>query len=480
MAQFPWGNFFLILVTLSSQYFIPKSLQASTNNYCQFQQESIAFKENLRQQSLQNNPQAIKDYQNLVRKHAEILSQCRVTNWPQEQAIWLRLYPCDVRPGVIDGVLDRIVNLGYNKVYVEVFSDSQVLLPQNSNHTAWPSLVDLPNYKNKDLLAETIKKGHERGLKVYAWLFTLNFGYLYSQKPNKQGALALNGKGENSLDFVHDRSQAFIDPYNFQARQDYYKLLQAVWQRRPDGVLFDYIRYPRGSGEESLVSKVKDLWIYGQASQQVLFSRAQNQQGKWLLQRYVTQGNINADDLATMKKLYPHEKTPLWQGRDPQASNNLSVLQLDLWYFTVAHAAQGIIDFLSFASAQVEKQGIPTGVVFFPDGNQVVGQIGFDSRLQPWDHFSPALEWHPMSYATCGQSNCIIDQIKQVLNSSSQKSQVIPVLAGLWGQNHKDRPSLEEQMGAIRNNTPQVNKISHFAYSWLEPKVDHQRRSCEF
>lgn len=479
MSKFSWSKFFLILLTLSHQYFIPKSLQASTDTYCQFEPEVVKTKEKLRQASLQNNPEALRNYQNLVRNHAEMLRQCRTNNWPEEQAIWLRLYPCDAREGKIDQVLDRIVNLGYNKVYLEVFSDSQVLLPKNSNYTAWPSLVDLPQYENKDLLAETIKKGHKRGLKVYAWLFSLNFGYLYAQKPQKQSVLARNGQGENSLEFVHDQSQAFVDPYNLEARQDYSKLLQAVLQRRPDGVLFDYIRYPRGSGEESLVSKVKDLWIYGQASQQSLLARAQNQQGRWLLERYISKGFIDGNDVATMKKLYPQEKTPLWQGRNPEASNNLSTLQLDLWYFTVAHAAQGVIDFLSFASQKVEKQGIPAGAVFFPDGNQVVGQIGFDSRLQPWDHFPPSLEWHPMSYATCGNYNCITDQIKQVLNSSSKTSQVMPVLAGLWQQDYKNRPSLKEQMKGIRNNTPQINKISHFAYSWLEPQLDRQRRSCE-
>lgn len=481
MKKSSWFKFFiLICVTAISQslFFLP--LQANTNSYCQFSQDAIATKEKSRQASLKNNPQANLDYQNILKQHSELLRKCRNTNWPKEQAIWLRLYPCDIQPGKIDQVLDRIVNLGYNKVYVEVFYDSLVLLPKNGNYTPWASLVDLPGYENKDLLAESIKKGHERGLKVYAWLFSMNFGYSYSQRTDRQQVLARNGKGEDSLDFVHDQSQAFIDPYNTIARQDYGKLLQAVLQRQPDGVLFDYIRYPRGSGQESLVNKVKDLWIYSEASQRVLLQRAQNQQGKWLLQRYVTKGSISANDIAEVQKLYPDEKTPLWQGRSPEASNDLSVLQLDLWYFTVAHAAQGVIDFLEFASSQVKQRGIPAGAVFFPDANQVVGQVGFDSRLQPWDYFSPSLEWHPMSYATCGSYKCIVDQIKQVMNSASRKENVMPVLAGLWGQSYKNRPSIEEQMKGIRNNTPQINNVSHFAYSWIEPQFDQQRRSCNF
>jgi hypothetical protein len=475
-----YPQFLLIFISLVSQSFIPSSLQAATNPYCQFETNSVTTKENLRQASLKGNPKANQNYQAIVKEHAKILRQCRKNSWLQEQAIWLRLYPCDVREGAIDEILDRIVNLGYNTIYVEVFFDSQVLLPKNSNYTPWASVVDLPGMENRDLLAETIQKGRERGLKVYAWLFSLNFGYLYSQRPDRQNVLARNGKGENSLDFVHDRSQAFVDPYHPQVREDYSKLLQAVLQRRPDGVLFDYIRYPRGSGEESLVSKVKQLWIYGEASRKAFLERAQNQQGKWLLEQYITKGYIDANDVAKVKKLYPQEKTPLWQGRSPEMSNSLSGLQLDLWYFSVAHAAQGVIDFLEFASSQVESQGITAGAVFFPDGNKVVGEIGFDSRLQPWDYFAPSLEWHPMSYAICGNPNCIVEQINRVINSAAPQTKISPVLAGLWGQNQTKRPSLEAQMEAIRTQARRVNSLSHFSYSWLEPEFTRQRSSCNF
>jgi hypothetical protein len=40
----------------------------------------------------------------------------------------------------------------------------------------------------------------------------------------------------------------------------------------PDGVLFDYVRYPRGVGGYSVVDRVDDLWIYGQASRDTFFS----------------------------------------------------------------------------------------------------------------------------------------------------------------------------------------------------------------
>ncbi|MGK7874060.1 MAG: family 10 glycosylhydrolase [Xenococcaceae cyanobacterium] len=464
--------------SLVSQCWLGKPVQAQTRAYCQFTQEAIAAKENLLQGSLKGNSDAQRNYKALLKKHGEILRQCRARTWPQNQAIWVRLYPCDVRPGSIDYLLDRIVNRGYNKIYLEVFFDSQVLLPPADNPTPWGTVVRSPGAETVDLLAQTIQKGHERGLQVYAWMFTMNFGYAYAHLPNRQRVLARNGKGEDSLSFVHDRSQAFIDPYHTQAQTDYYQLVEAVIKRRPDGVLFDYIRYPRGTGSQSLVSQVKDLWIYGDASRQALYQRAQNNKGRALIERYVSKGDITMGDVAAVNKLYPQEGAPLWEGRNSSASGSLWRLRLDLWHLSVAHAAQGVLDFLTLASFPVQRQGIPVGAVFFPHGNQVVGQTGFDSRLQAWDKFPASMEWHPMSYAVCGNTNCIVEEVQRVKNMAPRQTKVNPVIAGVWGKDYNNHPSLEAQMQAIRSAVPQVNSVSHFAYSWQEPEFDRERRFC--
>ncbi len=486
-------RFFRSLVTglvtsgsLVGQYWSKQPVQAATQSYCRFPREAIAAKENLLQTSLKGNSDAQKDYKALLKQHADILRQCRARTWPQEQAIWLRLHPCDARPGSLDFLLDRIVNRGYNKIYLEVFFGGQVLLPPADNRTPWISVVRSPGAEKVDLLAQAIAKGHERGLKVYAWMFTMNFGYAYAQLPDKQGVLARNGKGENSLSFVHDQSQAFIDPYNRQAQIDYYQLLEAVLKRRPDGVLFDYIRYPRGTGSQSVASKVKDLWIYGNASRQALYKRAQNSKGRALIERYVSQGDITVNDVVAVDRLYPQEGAPLWQGRNPspleaQASANIRHrrLRLELWNLSLAHAAQGVLDFLSFVSLPVQRQKIPAGAVFFPGGNQVVGQRGFDSRLQAWDQFPASLEWHPMSYGVCGHTKCIVNQLKRVTSMATPQTKIVPAIAGIWGKDYNNRPSLEAQMQAIRAAAPQVKSVSHFAYSWQDPEFDHQRRFCK-
>ena len=465
----------------------PQSRQpanAATNAYCHLNSDLIQQKEQLLTSSLAGDSEAKQNYQSIITQHATIIEQCRQQNWPQEQAIWLRLYPCDASPGSIDYVLDRIVNQGYNQVYLEVFYDSQVLLPPADNPTPWIPVVRSPGGDNVDLLRQTIKKGHERGLKVYAWLFTMNFGYNYAQLPDRQNALARNGEGENSLTFVSDRSQAFIDPYNRQVQEDYYRLVNTILERQPDGILFDYIRYPRGSGDRSLVTNVKDLWIYSPASLQTLYNRATNQKGKALIQQYVDRGKITLNDIKNIDSQYPDEAEPSWQGRSNSNSktkdlrDRLLRLRSDLWFFTVAHAAQGVIDFLSFAAAPARQQNIPAGGVFFPDANRLVGNTGFDSRLQAWDKFPSFLEWHPMAYSVCNGTHCIVDEVKTVIERAPQGTKVTPALAGVWGQEYRKHPSLEVQMAALRKAFPQLNSVSHFAYSWQEPEIDRQRKFC--
>ncbi|MGE5658681.1 MAG: hypothetical protein ACM37W_18940 [Actinomycetota bacterium] len=519
-----WSSTSAILVLFVNLLVGKQPVQAETLAYCKLSPDAIAQKETLRQAALTGKPEAVQAYFNILGEHARQIGECRRRTWPQTQGIWLRLYPCDARPGEIDRVLDQVVNKGYNQVYVEAFYNGQVLLPVADNPTVWPSVLRNPGYEKFDLLAKAINKGRQRGLKVYAWLFTMNFGYTYSQRPDRQQALARNGKGQTTLtvtqngnfeDQVGDSqaNHAFIDPYNPQARQDYYQMLNAVLKRRPQGMLFDYVRYMRGSGADSVADQVQDLWIYGESSQQVLLQRAQNQKGRDLIQRYLSQGFIKSGDVQAVNKLYPGEREPLWQGKKPTpvmpmapattgkdggmevAVNplqgkqqiptvpppiipNPETLQRELWQLTVGHAVQGILDFLGLAIQPAQRLGIPTGAVFFPYANKPVNEGGYDSRLQPWDRFPASMEFHAMSYGNCGDMSCILPQVQRVVSLAPQGVKIIPALAGDWGKPLNNRPSLEAQMQAIHSQFPQINAMSHFSYGWQEPEDERDRQSC--
>jgi len=491
LKSLPFQLRLLLLGILTTALVVGTSLRlspvsaAQSNNYCRFEQSAIAQKNQLRQQAFNGNSQAQEEYQQLIQDHGQQLADCRKKTWPQTQAIWLRVYSCDTKPGRVEEILDHIVELGYNEVYLEVFYNAQVLLPVTDNATPWDSAIRSPSVRDRDLLAEVIEKGHERNLKVYAWLFSLNFGYAYAQLSDRASVLARNGYGETNLSDSGEISKAFVDPYNEQAREDYLQMLSEVIKRKPDGVLFDYIRYPRSTGSKSVVSGVKNLWIYGDAAMNTLFSRALNEQGRFLIQQFVTQGYITRTDVAKVAQMEPKDTPPLWQGRNVspnEAEMSLGTrqnfYQQQLWYLSVAHAAQGVIDFLSLATDEVKRAGIPAGAVFFPDANRAVGQEGFDSRLQPWTRFNQVEQWHPMSYAVCGRASCIVDLVRRTMSVASEDREVVPALAGAWGKPYRDRPPLEVQMEAIRRQVPNVNGVSHFAYSWQFPAEDRDRKFC--
>ncbi len=466
------------------------------NPYCQVSQESALAKEELRKAAFDGDTAAQQQYEIVIRQHDDALRRCRSQTWPRQQAVWLRLYPCDLQPGVLEAVLDRIINLGYNEVYVEVFYGGQVLLPQADNPTAWPAVVQKAGYERRDLFAEAIEKGRQRGLKVDAWVFTLNFGYSYGLRADRPHVLALNGRGQTTYTYAKSGAssnpdEVFIDPYHPQARADYAQLLEAIARRQPDGILFDYVRYPRGVGPNSVADSVDDLWIYGQASRDALFQRATNRQGLELIRRYISRGHLVDRDIQDVRDLYPDEPEPLWQSRIPSpALQNAATrpspatlrprLQTELWQLTVAHAVQGVVDFLTIAGEQMQRHNIQAGAVFFPDGNQLVGTGGYDSRLQYWDRFPTTMSWHPMVYGVCGHTGCILDGVRRVLTMAPSNSAppVVPALAGIWGQATYNRPPLETQMEALRRAAPEINAVSHFAYSWQDPEFDRVRKFC--
>jgi hypothetical protein len=509
----------LLLVPLVNS----KSTSAQVLPYCQLSPEQITLKDSLRLAAAAS-PEAQKQYEDTLTQNAQAVFQCRRQSWLKEQAIWLRLYPCDAKPGAIEKILDDLVNRGYNKVYLEVFYDGQVLLPASDNNTPWPSVLRSPGTETVDLLAETVEKGRRRGLEVYAWMFLLNYGYTYTLRPEREAVLARNGEGQTTVTAIAGGSdsndygesytnQGFVDPYNPQARQDYQTLLNAILARRPKGVLFDYVRYPKGLGGASVAAKVKDLWIYGDASQQVFLQRANNDKGKELMRRFLRQGYLTETDIKQVNALYPEVKpttpetkpttaetkpttaetkpttpevkpTPLWQ--DEKALTPLASLasmgnslQQQLWRLSVAHAQQGILEFLGFASQAVQQRGLSAGAVFFPEGNRRIREQGFDSRLQPWDQFSPTIEWHPMSYGVCGNTSCIVSQVQTVVSQAPSGVQIIPALAGDWGKVINNRPSLETQMQDIHAATPQIKGISHYSYDWQDPEFTRQRKFCQ-
>jgi Glycosyl hydrolase-like 10 len=412
-------------------------------------------------------------YEQLVSEHSQALTKCRRQKQPAVLATWLRVYPCDLKPGSLEQTLDNIANLGYNRIYLNTFYDGRVLLPQLDNPTIWTSVVGTEAAK-VDLLAEVIQKARQRGIKVYAWLYTLNFGSSYAKQVQRQTAIARNGFGETNLadpaalPEVKHASHVFVDPYSPQARQDFQTLVQAIAKRKPDGIAFDYVRYPQRTLPR--LRDVRDLMIYSNSSFNRLLERALNPEAANLLYTYLAEAKV-------AKKLRSQPKWWNFPAAAPSSALNSKIsLNQQLWQLVIAHAQQGIVEFLDRAIATVPKQ-ISTAAVFFPKANQVSAQA-VDPRLQPWDQFKQVSEWSPMLYSACGNTDCILEELALVVSKAENISSICPVIAGYWGQSLNDRPPLEVQMKSIYQAYPKLQCTSHFAYSWLDPELDRKRRTC--
>jgi Glycosyl hydrolase-like 10 len=469
--------------------------QTSSNDYCFATPAHSTTKNALRRSALGTDPVAKQRYQQAVTQDARELQACRQRSWLKTQAIWVRMYPCDTKPGAVDELLDRMVDKGYNQVYLATFYAGRVLIPQTSNTTAWPSVLENASVRNTDLLAEVIRKGRERGLKVYAWMYSLNFGSNYGLGTNHDSALNINGRnekswfvgseGKQSPDAGGPNSILFVNPHSQQAKNDFSQLLAEVVKRRPDGILFDYIRYPRGQGAQSVTATVKDLWIYGTDARRGLEKMMENDKAAELLKIFLENGDVRAAEVMALDAAWPNDREPMWTGRSIKpnemkltAQKRAELYNRELWQLAVGYAGEGVVQYLSSASGFTQQYGIQAGAVFFPEGNNAVGR-GYDSRLQRWDRFPRNIEWHPMAYAICGQSSCIEAQVTKMLKAAaSSGTTVIPALAGTWGRSFENRPSLEIQMDGIHRSSPSLTALSHFSYSWQEPESDAFRSTC--
>ncbi|MGK7910642.1 MAG: hypothetical protein AB4050_04035 [Synechococcus sp.] len=459
----------------------------------------------LRQASIEDEEAAIA-YGEMVRDHAIRLQDCRSETWPQQQAVWLRLYPHDAQPGVLADVLDRVVNRGYNQVYIEVFYEGRVMLPVADNPTVWRSIlkeaVEAGDVDAEyDLWAEAVRQGQDRGLDVHGWMFSLNFGWAYGELSDRQEALALNGEGDTSIAnaqwdadevsdgraFYSDPSELehlFADPYNSTAREDLVTVVDALLDRDPDGMLFDYIRYPTVYLQDTLITQPQQLWIYGPASRQTLLEGLENDRERALMELYLESGRVSADDIQTTLAGNPNDvlaieeqwfdvEQPDWL--DALTSDDLERYRQYFWTVATDHAYRGVLEFADTVARPVEARDLPVSTVFFPQGN-ASEDSGFDARMQPWDRFSPQFERHPMSYAICDDGSCVTEQVQAVVEQSPN-SRVCPVLAGTWGQEFGGHLALEDQMSVLQAELPDLNCISHFVYAWMEPDSDRDRKA---
>jgi len=247
-------------------------------------------------------------------------------------------------------------------------------------------------------------------------------------------------------------------------------------KRNPDGMVFDYVRYPTTYGANSLVTNIKQLWIYSEASRQTLLNGLPNSTARKLMSIYMDKGIITGSDMVNVENLTNALTQTKQISTNPELEKSAVTAERFLWQIAANHAYKGVLVFISEITYPLRKQNIPTGSVFFPSGNYKSSN-GYDARMQPWDKFPKEMQRHPMTYALCEDGYCVADQVAKVLQQSVPGTLVCPVLAGTWGQSFDGHPSYETQMQAIKATSPKIDCVSHFVYAWMEPESDRQRKA---
>jgi hypothetical protein len=184
------------------------------------------------------------------------------------------------------------------------------------------------------------------------------------------------------------------------------------------------------------------------------FSGRLTSRGLELMRRYISRGHLVDSDIDDVRDLYPDEPEPLWQSRTPSPPKPLMriptgkcaapQLQNELWQFERGPCGAGSNRFLNVAVA-IAQRGITGGCCVFPRRQP----IGWQRRLRlPFAVLGPVFHlptWHPMSYAVCGNTGCILDDIRRVFSMAGPGAEnyVVPAIAGIWGQSTYNRPALE-------------------------------------
>jgi uncharacterized lipoprotein YddW (UPF0748 family) len=132
-------------------------------------------------------------------------------------------------------------------LFVQIYKSNFAWFPSNvGNSSPYKASVKAVG---EDPIVFLIKKAHQSGIEVHAWINLLSFG----NNPNAAllkkygpGILTRNRKTKKVIEDYKIDGQYFLEPGDPRVREELSKLVEEIVRFYPqlDGLLFDYIRYP--------------------------------------------------------------------------------------------------------------------------------------------------------------------------------------------------------------------------------------------
>ncbi|HBN07936.1 MAG TPA: hypothetical protein DD435_04550 [Cyanobacteria bacterium UBA8530] len=367
------------------------------------------------------------------------------------KAVWIRPYLKDATENKVKEVFDNVQGLGAKNVYLETFWGGQTIFPSKQFPQRFPGV---------DLLETYRKEAKTRGMKLYSWIHSNDFGKAYADRFPED--LALDGFGKTSQ--ATEPHSWMVSPALPQVRERLANLAYELCQRS-DGVILDYIRYPvRIKGDDVDESPdPRNFWGYNP---------------KQLIKFFLENPEYDSEEYRSF----------LASG---QADPSKKEEYLGVWKDWNAYQVEELIQRIRRSVILPKKLGIS----FFPNYYFHIN----DSRLQEskkWFSYFDLLS--PMCYSyyldrfpgPFGDYN-IDRELGIVEEGLLDQKRKPPVMASLT----EDPPGtplharfhhriFREQIAYLRGRMldlayPNLKGIAYFSYGWLFPESEKNRKTPE-
>ena len=376
------------------------------------------------------------------------------------RGMWLRPYRSDLSDGHLLEVLDHATDWGITDLYIEDFWGGELAEPS-------PSHLFPARYPGYSLLKAYAEAAHRRGIRVHAWLHTLDFGPVYAARhPDR---LVYDGWGHTSG--ATEKGSHAVDPGLKANREKLEKLVTELSKSGfVDGIILDYLRYPvrLKNGDVDETPDPRNFFGY------------------------------NPKTLADFFKTHPADDVPAWHAylTPPSSSSALppepSPDALMTWKGYLTDRLTDLIkDLRASIRGHVELES-----AYFP--NYYFHRN--DSRLQDSNRWLTYFdEVHPMCYSYYLDPNpgpygtYDIDRELEIEENALARlatASTLPILTPALIQDPPDTPVsapfhhriFREQVSWLRGRMmegqfPNIHGISFFAYGWIFGPSEARRKA---
>lgn len=374
----------------------------------------------------------------------------------ERRGMWLRPYRSDLSHAHLLEVLDHAVDRGLTDLYIEDFWGGKLAEPS-------PLQLFPARYPGYALLRAYAREAHRRGIKVHAWLHTLDFGPTYAAA--HPDLLVYDGWGKTSGST--EKGSSTVDP-GLGANRAVLKALVAELSDsgHVDGIILDYLRYPVRLTPEGEVDERPDprnFWGYNPRTHAEFFSsHPELDTPAW--HAYLAPV---ASDSATASAMLPAAPAPK---------------ALTIWKDWLSDRVAGLVSELRPAI----KPGVALSSAFFPNYYFHV----HDNRLQESNRWLSLFEEvHPMCYSyyldpnpgpygtyTISRELEIMEAGLAQMPTGSLRPSLLPALSEdpprtpMWAPFH--HRIFREQVSWLRGRMqegqfPSVQGLSFFSYGWI-------------